>query len=140
MASLNKVILIGRLGRDPEILSFENGSKKMSVSIATTESYHDAKGNLMQHTEWHNLVSFGDIAKDIAEKKRNYIKGDLVYVEGRLRHRQYIDSLNIKRVITEVYVDKMMALNTARNTDNRFDSYYKYGQSSDNQQDDISKF
>ena len=61
MASLNKVLLIGRLGKDPEILNFENGTKKMSVTIATTETYHGSKGNLVQNTEWHNLVSFGDI-------------------------------------------------------------------------------
>lgn len=126
MASLNKVLLIGRLGKDPEILSFENGTKKMSVTIATTETYHGSKGNLVQNTEWHNLVSFGDIANDIAEKKRNYIKGDLVYVEGKLRHRQYVDSMNITRYITEIFVDKMMKLNNTI-TDNQFSSYYKYG-------------
>ena len=114
MASLNKVILIGRLGKDPEIVSFDNGSKKMSVSLATTERYRDRNGEWIEQTDWHNLVSWGNIALDIAEKRRNYIKGDLMYVEGRIKTRQYVDGQNITRNITEIVVDKMMSMSSSR--------------------------
>ena len=114
MASLNKVILIGNLGKDPEVISFENGSKKMSVSLATTERYRDRDGNWVEQTEWHNLVSWGFLAQDIAEKRRNYSKGDHMYVEGRIKTRQYVDNQNITRYITEIFVDKMMSLGSSR--------------------------
>ncbi|MBR4155619.1 MAG: single-stranded DNA-binding protein [Bacteroidales bacterium] len=114
MASLNKVILIGRLGKDPEIVSFDNGSKKMSVTLATSERYRDRNGEWVEQTDWHNLVSWGNIALDLAEKRRNYIKGDLMYVEGRIKTRQYVDNQNITRSITEIVVDKMMNMGNTR--------------------------
>ena len=110
MASLNKVILIGRLGKDPEITSFESGNKKMSVTMATTERYRDRDNNWVDQTEWHNLIAWGNLANDIADKRRNYAKGDMMYVEGRLRTRQYTDSQGINRFVTEIQVDKMMQL------------------------------
>ena len=110
MASLNKVILIGNLGKDPEVISFDNGTKKMSVSLATTERFRDRDGNWQEQTEWHNLVSWGPLAQDIADKKRNYVKGDQMYVEGRIKSRQYVDNQNVTRHITEIVVDKMMSL------------------------------
>ena len=67
MASLNKVMLIGHLGKDPEIISFENGTKKMSVTLATTERYRDRNGEWAEQTDWHNLVAWGNLALDIAE-------------------------------------------------------------------------
>lgn len=118
MASLNKVMLIGRLGKDPEVISFDNGGKKMSVSLATTERYRDRNGEWVEQTDWHNLVSWGNLALDIAEKRRNYVKGDLIYVEGRLKTRQYVDSQNVTRYVTEVVVDKMMSMGTSRTQNN----------------------
>jgi single-strand DNA-binding protein len=114
MASLNKVILIGRLGKDPEITTFESGNKKMSVTLATTERYRDRDNNWVDQTEWHNLVAWGNLANDIAEKRRNYAKGDMMYVEGRLRTRQYTDNQGINRYVTEIQVDKLMQLMSAR--------------------------
>ena len=114
MASLNKVILIGNLGKDPEVISFDNGTKKMTVSLATTERYRDRDGNWQEQTEWHNLVSWGTLAQDIFEKRRNYAKGDQMYVEGRIRSRQYVDNQNVTRHITEIVVDKMMSLSGNR--------------------------
>lgn len=114
MASLNKVILIGRLGKDPEITTFESGNKKMSVTLATTERYRDRDNNWIDQTEWHNLVAWGNLANDIAEKRRNYAKGDMMYVEGRLRTRQYTDNQGINRYVTEVQVDKLMQLVSGR--------------------------
>ena len=131
MASLNKVMLIGHLGKDPEIISFENGTKKMSVTLATTERYRDRNGEWAEQTDWHNLVAWGNLAVDIAEKRRNYIKGDFMYVEGRLKTRQYVDSQNVTRYVTEVMVDKMMSMGTKRqsNTEQANASYNSYQQS-----------
>ena len=114
MASLNKVILIGRLGKDPEITTFESGNRKMSVTMATTERYRDRDNNWVDQTEWHNLVAWGNLANDIADKRRNYAKGDMMYAEGRLRTRQYTDNQGINRTVTEVHVDKLMQLVSAR--------------------------
>ena len=114
MASLNKVILIGNLGKDPEVISFDNGTKKMTVSLATTERYRDRDGNWQEQTDWHNLVSWGALAQDIFEKRRNYSKGDQMYVEGRIKTRQYVDNQNVTRYITEIVVDKMMSLSGNR--------------------------
>ena len=127
MASLNKVILIGRLGKDPEITTFESGNRKMSVTMATTERYRDRDGNWVDQTEWHNLVTYGNLANDIADKRRNYAKGDLMYVEGRLRTRQYTDSQGINRYVTEIQVDKIMQLVSARPAQQ---SSYQYPQQS----------
>ena len=114
MASLNKVILIGRLGKDPEITTFESGNRKMTVTMATTERYRDRDNNWVDQTEWHNLVAWGNLANDIADKRRNYAKGDMMYAEGRLRTRQYTDSQGINRYVTEIQVDKLMQLVSAR--------------------------
>ena len=114
MASLNKVILIGRLGKDPEITTFESGNRKMSVTLATTERYRDRDNNWVDQTEWHNLVAWGNLANDIADKRRNYAKGDMMYVEGRLRTRQYTDSQGTNRYVTEIQVDKIMQLMSGR--------------------------
>ena len=62
MASLNKVILIGRLGKDPEVTSFENGNKKISVTMATSERYRDRDQNWVEQTDWHNIVVWGNLA------------------------------------------------------------------------------
>lgn len=124
-------MLIGHLGKDPEVISFENGSKKMSVTMATTERYRDRNGEWAEQTDWHNLVAWGNLALDIAEKRRNYVKGDLMYVEGRLKTRQYVDSQNITRYVTEVVVDKMMSVGAKRvqnNPEQQNASYNSYQQ------------
>ena len=135
MASLNKVILIGNLGKDPEVISFDNGTKKMTVSLATTERYRDRDGNWQEQTEWHNLVSWGVLAQDIADKRRNYVKGDQMYVEGRIKSRQYVDGQNVTRHITEIVVDKMMLLGGNRpQQQNPNASYNAYGNQQQQQQ------
>ena len=82
MSGVNKVILIGHLGKDPEVRTFENGSKKVTFPLATSETYKDKDGNRKELTEWHNVVCWRNLA-DIAEKFLR--KGRLLYVEGRLR-------------------------------------------------------
>ena len=107
MASLNKVILIGRLGKDPEVTTFENGNRKVAATLATSERYRDRDQNWVEQTDWHNIVVWGNLANDIADGRRNYSKGDLMYVEGKLRTRQYTDQQGIVRYVTEVHADKM---------------------------------
>ncbi len=107
MAGLNKVMLIGRLGKDPEIITFDNGARKMAVSLATSERYRDREGTWQDQTEWHNIVAWGNLANDIAEKRRNYIKGDLLFIEGKIKTRQYTDSQGITKYITEIIAERM---------------------------------
>lgn len=107
MAGLNKVMLIGRLGKDPEVISFDNGGKKMTVTLATSERYRDRNGQWQDQTEWHNIVAWGNLANDIEEKRRNYIKGDLLFVEGKIKTRQYQDSTGTTKYITEIVAEKM---------------------------------
>ena len=120
MASLNKVILIGRLGRDPEVTTFESGNRKVTATLATSERYRDS--NWVEQTDWHNIVVWGNLANDIADKRRNYAKGDLMYIEGRLKTRQYTDTQGITKYITEVIADKMMQLTPSKpNQQSSFD-------------------
>lgn len=99
MAGVNKVILLGNLGKDPEIRVIEGGRKVASFPLATTESYKDKDGNRVENTEWHNVQFWGAQA-DVIEK---YVKkGNPIYVEGKIRSRSYDDKDGIKRYITEI--------------------------------------
>jgi len=100
-------MLIGRLGKDPEVISFENGGKKMTVTMATSERYRDRNGQWQDQTEWHNVVAWGNLANDIDEKRRVYAKGDLMFVEGKIRTRQYTDGQGVTKYITEILAEKM---------------------------------
>ncbi|MCB2207084.1 MAG: single-stranded DNA-binding protein [Bacteroidetes bacterium] len=105
MAGLNKVILIGRIGKDPETYSFEDGTKKISFSLATTESYKDRNtGSWVDQTEWHNIVGY----RFLAEK--NFAKGDLVYVEGKIKTRKYNDKDGNEKYISEILSEKINIL------------------------------
>ena len=102
MAGINKVILVGNLGKDPEVKSFEGGAKVARFTVATTESYKDrTTGERKDVTEWHNVVCWRNLA-DIAEKF--LVKGKQVYVEGRLRTRSWDDN-GTKRYVTEINMD-----------------------------------
>lgn len=108
MANLkNSVKLIGRLGKDPEVKTFENGRKKTSFSLATNESYENQKGEKVQDTQWHNLVMWGSLA-DVAGQHLK--KGSEVAIEGKLVHRVYQTDKGEKRYITEVSVQDMLML------------------------------
>ena len=122
MASLNKVILIGRLGKDPEVIDFENGNRKVTVTMATTERYRDRNSEnseWREQTEWHNIVVHGNLANDIAEKRRNYSKGDMMYIEGKLHTRQFVSKDGQNRRVTEIVADKMMLLTNPQKMQNR---------------------
>lgn len=114
MAGVNKVILIGNLGRDPEIRAMESGRKVANFSIATTEVYKDKNGERQEKTEWHNIVFWSPLA-DIVEK---YVKkGSKLYIEGRLRTRTY-EQDGIKKYITEIEGQTMTMLDSAgKNTE-----------------------
>lgn len=104
MAGLNKVMLIGRIGKDPDTFTFDNGNKKISFTLATTESYRDKDNNWVDQTEWHNITGY----RYLAEK--NFAKGDLVYVEGKIKTRKYTDKDGADRYITEIVADKINIL------------------------------
>jgi single-strand DNA-binding protein len=107
MSSLNKVMLIGRLGKDPEVRTFEGGATKASFSIATSETYKDKSGQRVENTQWHNVVCWRGLA-EIADK---YLKkGMNVYVEGKITSRSYDDKDGNKRYITEVVADNFVML------------------------------
>ena len=107
MSSLNKVMLIGRLGKDPEIQNFESGAVKASFPLATSETYKDKSGQKVENTDWHNIVMWRGLA-GIAEKY--LVKGSLVYIEGKIRTRSWEDSDGKKRYITEVEAREMTML------------------------------
>ena len=89
MRGINKVILIGRLGKDPEVKYLENGTPLAKFSVATSESYKDRSGNQVENTEWHNLIFWRKQA-EIAEKYLR--KGSLIYLEGKLQTRSWDDA------------------------------------------------
>jgi len=87
MAGVNKVILVGRLGKDPEVRNFQNGGRVVNLRLATSERYKDREGNQQEKTEWHSVAIFNEKLGEIAEK---YLKkGSEVYIEGQLETRKY---------------------------------------------------
>ena len=107
MPSINKVILIGHLGNDPEKRFMPNGTATCRYSIATSETWKDKNGEKQEHTEWHRIVMFGKIAEIACEYLK---KGSAVYIEGRLRTQEWTDKENIKRYTTEIISDTMKML------------------------------
>ncbi len=103
----NKVQLIGNLGKDPEIKTFENGRSKASFTLATKESYQDGEGKKVTETQWHNVVAWGGFVKTI-QKYLN--KGSEVVVEGKLAHRIYDDKEGKKCYFTEIVVTDLVML------------------------------
>lgn len=105
--SVNKVILIGNVGKDPDVRHLENGTTKASFSLATSESYKNREGNWEQKTEWHNVVAWRQTA-EYADK--NIKKGLQIYVEGKITNRQYDDKDGNKRYICEIVADTIRLL------------------------------
>jgi single-strand DNA-binding protein len=108
MSGVNKVILIGNLGADPEVRHLQNGASVANFRIATSETFKDrTTGEKREQTEWHNIVAWRGLA-EITEKFLR--KGSKVYVEGKLRNRQYQDKDGNTRYVTEVQADEMTLL------------------------------
>lgn len=103
----NKVQLIGNLGNAPEVKTLDGGKKMARFSIATNETYRNAKGEKITETQWHNMIAWGKVA-EIAEKYLT--KGKEVVVEGKLVNRNYTDKEGNKKYITEVQVNELLLL------------------------------
>ncbi|MDD4645502.1 MAG: single-stranded DNA-binding protein [Bacteroidales bacterium] len=105
--SVNKAILVGNVGRDPEIRHLEGGISIARFTLATSESYKNKSGELVKNTEWHNIVAWRQLA-DLADK---YIrKGSQIYVEGKITNRQYDDKDGNKKYISEIVADNIRLL------------------------------
>ena len=105
--SLNKVILIGNLGSDPEIRSVTGGDRVANFSLATSRQWNDASGSKQEKTEWHRCVAWKQLA-DIVEK---YVKkGDKLYIEGRIEYRQYQDKEGVTKYSTDISVNELIML------------------------------
>ena len=108
MASINKVIIVGNLGRDPEMRTFPSGDQVANVTIATTDKWKDKQtGEMKEATEWHRVVFNGRLAEIVGQYLR---KGSQVYVEGSLRTRKWTDQAGIEKYSTEIRADQMQML------------------------------
>jgi len=105
--SVNKVILIGNLGQDPEARFTPQGTAVTNLSVATNESWKDQSGELQERTEWHRVVMYGRMAETADKYTR---KGQMVYVEGRLQTREWEDKDQVKRRTTEIRCDNFTML------------------------------
>jgi len=107
MASVNKVILVGNLGRDPEVRYTPDNAAITNISVATTDTWKDKSGEKQERTEWHRVAFFGKLAEIAGEYLK---KGSQVYVEGRLQTRKWQDKEGQERYTTEIVADRMQML------------------------------
>ena len=112
MSGVNKVILIGNLGKDPEVRYLDNGVAVANISLATTENYKNKEGEKVSQTEWHDVVLWRGLA-EVAEK---YLKkGASIYIEGKIRTSKWVDKDENNRYKTEIMADKMNMLSKSSN-------------------------
>tara|TARA_B100001029_G_C14945217_1_gene385525 strand:- start:22 stop:480 length:459 start_codon:yes stop_codon:yes gene_type:complete len=112
--SLNKVMLIGNLGKDPESKEMGDGTKMAKFPIATTETYKNRQGEKVSNTEWHNIVLW----RGLAEVAINWLKkGDSVYIEGKLKTRSWEDENGIRKYATDIQADNLSMLGNKRDMD-----------------------
>jgi single-strand DNA-binding protein len=108
MASVNKVIIVGNIGRDPETRYLPSGDAITNISVATSDRYKDkATGEMKETTEWHRITFFGKLAEISAQYLK---KGSQVYVEGKLRTRKYTDQAGVEKYSTDIIADSMQML------------------------------
>ena len=113
MASVNKVILLGNLGRDPETRYTTGGDAVTNLNIATSEQWKDKSGEKQERTEWHRVVLFGRQAEVAGEYLK---KGRSVYIEGRLQTRKYTDKDGVEKYSTEIVADRMQLIGGGRDS------------------------
>lgn len=113
MASVNKVILLGNLGRDPETRYTTGGDAVTNLNIATSEQWKDKSGEKQERTEWHRVVLFGRQAEVAGEYLK---KGRSVYIEGRLQTRKYTDKDGVEKYSTEIVADRMQLIGGSRDS------------------------
>ena len=118
MASVNKVILVGHLGKDPEVRYMPNGDAVANFSIATTDSWKDKSGARQERTEWHNIAMYRRLAEIAGEYLK---KGSSVYVEGRLQTRKWQDKNGQDRYTTEIICDQMQMLGSKGERQSRYE-------------------
>jgi single-strand DNA-binding protein len=102
---INKAILVGNLGKDPEVKTLENGTKVATFSVATSESYKDKNDTWQTLTEWHNVVAW----RGLAERAEKLSKGVMVYIEGKITHRKYNDKDGVERMTTEIVANTIVS-------------------------------
>lgn len=107
MASVNKVILVGNLGRDPEIRYLPSGDAVANITIATSSKYKGKDGNMVEETEWHRVTFFGKLAEIAGQYLK---KGRPVYVEGRIKTRKYTDKDGVEKFATDIIANEMQML------------------------------
>lgn len=111
MSSINKVIIVGRLGQDPEIRYTQSGDAALNISVATSESWKDkSTGEKREATEWHRISIFGKPAEIAAQYLR---KGSLIYVEGKNKTKKYVDKSGVEKVSFEIQCDSFKMLGAA---------------------------
>lgn len=114
MAGVNKVIIVGRLGQDPDVRYTTGGQAVANYTVATSETFNDKSGQKQERTEWHRIVVWGRLA----ELCRDYLKkGKQVYIEGRLQTRNYDDKNGVKKYITEIVANTVQFLGSATAAD-----------------------
>lgn len=111
MASVNKVILVGNLGRDPEMRYLPSGDAVANITIATSSKYKNKAGELVEETEWHRVAFFGKLAEIVGEY---LVKGRSVYVEGRLKTSKYTDKDGVEKYSTSIVANEMQMLGGRR--------------------------
>ncbi len=127
MASVNKVILLGNLGRDPEVRYAPSGAAVCNVSIATTRQWKDKSGERKEETEWHRVVFYDRLAEIAGEYLK---KGRPVYVEGRLKYGKYTDKEGVERYTTDIIATEMQLLGSRDGGDDEGSSYSRSRESS----------
>ena len=108
MRGINKVILVGNTGKEPELKTLADGTPVAKITLATTESYRLKDGSIQNKTEWHPIIAWRGLATLASQFVH---KGSLLYVEGRLRHRKYEDKEGQKKYVTEVVADQIIMMN-----------------------------
>jgi single-strand DNA-binding protein len=114
MSGVNKVILVGHVGKDPEVKYLEGNTAVAKFSLATTETYKNKEGNKVESTEWHNIVMWNKLAEIVEKYVR---KGKQLYIEGKIRTRTYGEGEN-KKYFTEIIADQMTMLGSKNDSNN----------------------
>ena len=135
--SLNKVILIGNLGQDPEARFTPQGTAVTNLSVATNEAWKDQSGELQERTEWHKIVLYGRMAETASEYMK---KGQMVYVEGRLHTREWEDQNQVKRRTTEIRCDNFTMLGKRSDSSGSIQEKSTETQKPDSSEDDDLPF
>ena len=118
MASVNKVILVGRLGKDPETRYMPNGDAVTNITLATSETWKDKNGEKQEKTEWHRVTFYRKLAEIAGEYLK---KGSMAYVEGRLETRKWTDKSGVEKYTTEIIANEMQMLSSRGSSSNSFE-------------------